>query len=990
MTNHNLRRAVRLALFAAGTASAGIYASGAVAQGEPVEQIIVTGSRIATTGLESPSPLTIVGAEEIDSSGVVNIQDLLLQNPAFGTPTLSRTNSNFLTSSVGVATVDLRNLGVERTLVLVNGRRFVAGIPGESAVDLNAIPQQFIERVEVLTGGASSVYGSDAVAGVVNIIYKKDFEGIELGGQYGASSESDDRQTQFNLTMGTSTDDGRGRIMAHAGYTDQGEVLSRNRERSAVDQISRALLTGDPADMFIAERPFFSSFAPQGRFFTGDTQFTFDGSNNLVEGWSTNGNDTTPARGFNRSQFRTIAVPVERYLFATQGDYEFAEGHRVFMEGTYASAQAISVLEPFPLASDDIYGGTGGQVPAEFETFTPDPIIPGNFIRNVVRNPLIPQTMFDAMADSDGDGLRDYYFTRRMAELGTRGNVVDRDTFRVVGGFQGEIPVLDGWDYEAYYAYGQTKEAQTSSGQVNVLNFRNALEAIPDVNDLDGDGSTTDAICRDATARDQGCVPVSVFGFGAISAAAADYIKAPGQLTTFTQQKVAGLNFTGSVFDLPAGPLGLAIGAEYRDEYSRSEFDALQQAGLNAGNAIPRTEGSFDVIESYIEANVPILADLPFADQLNLRAAYRYADYETVGNTDSWNVGLEWAPIPQVRFRGIRALSTRAPNINELHSPPSQTFPPGLIDPCTGVTLTSAGTKDDNCRATPGVIDNINANGGVFVQTQADLQGISGFDRGNPLLGEEEGKSWTVGVVIQPDNIAVLENFAFTIDYSEIDIEQAIVDTPRQFILDQCYGNGALCEFITRRPQAQGANSAGSIDEIDSGPTNSGGFFAEGIDLGITYAQQLGPGNFNARLLYTHALDGYLRPLPDSPQDPFVGEVGGSEDRFNLGLGYDIGDFGFTWRTTYIGSAALDDQFLAQFDLAPESIKVDSVMYHDVQVNWSPGDTYEVYLGATNLFDEDPPPIITGLPEGDTGTETDAGTYDAIGQRIYGGVRVRF
>src|SRR5262245_29981683 len=227
MANHNLKRAVRLALLAAGATSAGAYVSGAAAQAQEdsLEQVVVTGSRIATTGIESPSPLQIVGAQDIDDSGVMNLQDLLQQNPAFSTPAISRTNSNFATSSAGVATVDLRNLGTERTLVLVNGRRFVAGVPGESSVDLNTIPQQFIERVEILTGGASSVYGSDAVAGVVNIIYKKDFEGVELEGQYGGSKEGDDHETSVGLTMGTSTADGRGNIMVYGGYTDQGAVF---------------------------------------------------------------------------------------------------------------------------------------------------------------------------------------------------------------------------------------------------------------------------------------------------------------------------------------------------------------------------------------------------------------------------------------------------------------------------------------------------------------------------------------------------------------------------------------------------------------------------------------------------------------------------------------------------------------------------------------------------------------------------------------------
>jgi outer membrane receptor protein involved in Fe transport len=975
---------VHLALLAAGATGAGTYVPVAAAQDEGLEQVVVTGSRIATTGIESPTPLQIVGAEDIDTSGVANLQDLLLQNPAFGTPTISRTNSNFQTSSAGVATVDLRNLGTARTLVLVNGRRFVAGIPGEAAVDLNTIPQQFIERVEILTGGASSVYGSDAVAGVVNIIYKKDFEGVELEGQYGGSAEGDSHETQVGLTLGTSTADGRGNIMLHAGYTDQGAVFSRDRKRSDVDQASYgAYFTYLAEDFFTPVRPFFSSFAPQGRFFAGASQFTFGPDNTLEEGFSANGNATLPARGFNRSAYRTIAVPVERYLLAGQGSYEFAEGHSAFVEGTYASTHSETELEPYPLGSDDIFAGSGGATPIEF-----------NVNGQLLPNPFVPQQVFDAATDSDGDGFRDIFFTRRMAELGGRGNVADRDTFRVVAGFQGDLPFKD-WNYEAYYGFGQTKEAQTSGGQVNVLNFRNALTAVRDVQDLDADLDTNEIICVDATARAQGCVPVNVFGHNSITPAAAAYINAPGSLTTFTSEKLAGLNLTGSIFDLPAGPLGVAVGAEYRDEYARSEFDALQQAGLNAGNAIPSTEGSFDVFESYIEFNVPILADLPFADQLNARAAYRFSDYSTVGNTDSWNVGLEWAPIPQVRFRATRALSTRAPNINELYSPASETFPTAIADPCVGVTLTTPGAVADNCRADPGVLLNIQENG-AFTRTQADQQGVAGFDSGNPDLGEEEGKSWTIGVVITPDNIDALRNFSLTVDYSKIEIDQAIVLTPRTFILNQCYtgADPTFCANVIRRPNQEGPNSAGSIEFINATNLNSGGLVAEGIDVGVNWAKDLADwnlaGRFRANLIYSRALEGYEIPTPGAGKDYFAGEVGGSEDRFNLALGYDIADFGLTWRTTFIGSAALDDQFLAAYGYPRESVEIGSVTYHDVQLTYSPGDVMEFYVGAFNVFDKEPPKLITGLPSNVTGAETDSGTYDAIGQRFYGGVRVKF
>src|SRR5258706_1958570 len=870
MINHRslAKRAIIAALAGVATV-AGQLAGAATANPDTLEEVVITGSRIAIPGTDSVSPVQTVSSEDIANSGVANIQDLLLKNPTFGTPTLSRTNSNFLTSGAGVSTIDLRNLGISRTLVLVDGRRFVAGVPGDSAVDLNDIPAQFIDRVDVLTGGASAVYGSDAVAGVVNFIYKKHFEGVSYDAQYGESSLSDDKESQVGITLGTNFADGRGNVMTHIGYTNQGAVYSKDRPRSAVDQASvGAFFTGAAEDMFTIQRPFYSSFAPQGRFFYVDTStgtpvnhnFTYDANGNVIP-WSTNGpnGDGVGATGFNRSAFRTIAVPTERYLLATRGNFEFTDNHSAFLESTYASAQTTSKLEPFPLSSAQISPGTGGLIPAEF------------MVNGVLtRNPLVPDQIYNNASDQDGDGLRDYSFTRRLSEVGNRGQTADRDMFRIVAGFEGTV--FNNWKYEAFYSYGQSKESQVSGGQVNVQNFLNALMAVPDVNDVNGNGNTTEPICVDANARAEGCVPANVFGFNSLSAAALNYITAPGMLATVTTQKVAGASISGEAFSLPAGPVGVAAGVEHRSEYARSEIDSLTQLGLNAGNAIPRTEGKFDVNEVYAETSLPILAKLPAIEALTLRGAARFSDYPTVGNATTWNAGLEWKISPSLRFRAIRAISTRAPNIAELYQPPSQTFPTGLQDPCDGVTATSTGTYDAACRADPGVAANIAANGS-FTLTQPDQQGISGYDRGNPNLGAEKGKSWTLGFVFTPEG--ALHDLGVTIDYFKIDIDKAIVSTPRQFILGQCYsGNVSFCQFIKRRPVAVGAYSAGSIDTIDSASTNSGGQGTSGIDLTVNYAHKLGPGRFRTRLSYTHEITGFIVPLPGADKDQTAGEVG--------------------------------------------------------------------------------------------------------------------
>lgn len=942
-----------------------------------LETIEVTGSRIRSLTADSPAPIQVITAKDIERSGVVNIQDLLLKIPAMGTPALSRTNSNFLTSSSGVATVDLRDLGTDRTLVLVNGRRFVSGIPGSAAVDLNTIPTDFVDRVEIFTGGASAVYGSDAMAGVVNIILKRNFQGVMLDAQKGEANEGDDKKEKISLTTGLTSADGRGDFLAHFGYSSQGIVRGADRSGNEVDNLPLAFFTGNAADLFTFVTPFLSSFSPAGRFFFAGGSRTFDSNGNLIL-VDTNGANG-PATGFNRQEFRTLAVPTERYLFSTSGELRFADRHAVFAEGTYAQTQTRSRLEPFPMDSADSVGGlypASGVGPAEFDV---------NGV--TLANPLIPADLLALMTDTDGDGYRDYSFTRRLSEFGTRGNTTDRDTFRVLAGLKGDV--FEATRYELFTAYGSTKESQVSGGQVNVLNFRNAMEAVPDVNDIDGDGDTAEAICRDANARAQRCVPADIFGYNTLSADAVRYITAPSLLATFTEQTLTGGTITGDIVQLPAGPLGYAVGAEYREEYSRSEFDPLQQAGLNAGNAIPRTEGAFDVVEGFYEARIPIVSGRPFAEDLTATAALRMGDYSTVGQVVSYTVGADWAPIQQLRARATVARSTRAPNINELYSPPSQNFP-SVVDPCEGVAITDTGVLADRCRAAPGVLDNMNANGGVFTLNQADLQGTSGFDSGNPNVDEEVGDSWTAGLVWQPADIEFLRDTSFEVDFYRIRIDDAIVQTPRQFLLDQCYNGGdtSFCQFVTRRPNPVGANSAGSLQRVDTTVDNSGGLEARGFDLVADWAGGVGPGRLSSQLKYSRLLKGFVVPVPGATPDPYAGEIGSAKDKAALLLGYESGFWTVRALGTYIGKSAVDDQFLAAFGAPPESVTVPAKTYFDLQggYTWMAA---TFYVGVDNIFDTKPPQFDTNalIPGGSTGAGTAADVYDAIGRRYYAGLR---
>jgi len=954
------------------------------ASAQQLERVEVTGSRILSVNAESAAPIQVMTAADIKASGVTNLQDLLLKNPTFGTPTISRTNSNFSTSSAGVATVDLRNLGINRTLVLVNGHRYVSGVPGNQAVDLNTIPTDFIERIEIMTGGASSTYGSDAVAGVVNIILKRNFEGVTLDASVGQSWKQDDKLKKFSATVGTNSPDGKGSLMAHFAVSKQGAVFSARRDASAVDQGSLAVLgstafgqaTGRPEDIFTAFRPNYSGTAPQGRFIYGGGNKTFDANGNLIN-FSTNGpaGDGVGATGYNRSAVRTIAIPTDRVLMATKGDYALNESNNVYFEGTYANTKTHTQIEPFPMDSATYITPGGGHIPAE------------QMVNGVkVANPLIPTALFNLLTDRDNDGLKDYDFTRRMTDVANRTSSANRDTFRVLGGAKGDL--TKSWSYDTYLGYGFTREGQTSTGQVNVASFLNALTVIKDANG--------NPICANAIARAQGCVPANIFGANTLSAAAAAYINAPGSLNTSVTQKMAGASVTGEAFNMPAGPVGVAAGFEWRQEGSETNFDALTQAGLNGGNKLPNTAGSYMVREAFVEAKIPLLKNLPAVKSLDGNLAYRHGDYSTVGTTNSWNAGLDWAINSTFRIRATSAVSTRAPNIDDLFAGASQTFPT-VSDPCQNVLSSDTSALATACKSYPGVVANMAANGGKFTLTQSDQQGVSGFGGGNPGLKAEKGKSNTLGFAITPKSVDLLKNFTFTADYYDIKIDQAINTPGRTYSLNQCFklNNPYYCQFITRRATPVGAYSAGSLEFINDLPVNSGGQRASGLDLTASYAERVGPGTLSAKLSWTHLLDAWNKSTDDADKDTSLGEVGNSRNRWVLNLNYSAGPWSLATTTTYIGKAYLDDQFMAGFTdddgnpVSKEFGKVKAKMYFDLQGGYKYGKA-EFYVGVNNLFNTKAPPIISGLPGDTTGAETDAGTYDAIGRRYYVGVRYSF
>lgn len=992
------------------------------------EAIVVTGSRIASPTLTSASPLQVIDAKDIQESGAVNLQSVLQENPAVtAAPTFSRTNTNFLTSGAGISSIDLRGLGTARTLVLINGHRTVSGVANTNIVDLNTIPAPFIERVDVLTGGASSVYGSDAVAGVVNIIYRKNFEGIQLSGQSGITQRGDGATYQFDAMMGHNFDDGRGNITTYVGYTKEEGVYSRNRPNlgSAIDQnacyqvatsaggCATAVNSGDNTNLFTPYSPFYSSFVPGGTITFGSLSRVI-GPGGVLIPVNTNGlvhnSDGVPstvrgcttadpchptlenATGFNRSAFRTIAVPVERYLVALRGNYAITDHINANIEGNFAKSQATALIEPFPFQTAGVNGTAPnaclpGVVQKVCGGFHPiETRLPNG---TVIRNPFVPDFIYNNATDRTGDGLKDISFTRRLADFGPRTYTADRTTFRILAGLDGDIG--DNWKWDAFYTYGQTVESQVGSGQVNLNSFTSALEVIPG-----GNGPQ----CADAVARAQGCQPANIFGGpGSLSPGAVNYIQAAQTRNTHTEQSVAGANISGTLVNLWDGPLGIAAGVEYRKEKSRSTSDPLTTAGLNGGNALQPTHGQFTVKEAYAEVAIPLLANRPFFRDLTVRAAGRVSNYslKAIGTVYTWNVGAEYSPVRDIRFRAVIAHAVRAPNIGELFGGLGQTFPTGLVDPCTGVTLTSTTAASARCRQDVGVINNINTagNGGAFTLNQADIQGISGFNGGNPNLTAETGKTFTVGAVVTPTSIRPLRNFSFTVDYFNIRISNIISSYGRQLILNQCYqaNDPTFCALITRRVNQEGPNSPGSLQFVNSLQANLGKFQTTGIDVTLNYRQRLsdwnlGSGTLDMKLAYTRVIK-YQDPASGTNN---AGEEGTPWDRASGTVSYNEKNWGITFRGNFIGQSYLPQTFSGVPANAQTNAdyRIKPVFTLNTQIRFTPANAYEFYVGVVNLFDKAPPPIISGIPGDNTGTETDAGTYDPIGRRFYAGVRLKF
>lgn len=954
-----------------------------------LEEVVVTGTRIRSADLTSPSPLQVIDSGFIEDIGVVNVMDALQLNPAFGEPGNSRFTSNGSVTTAGTSTANLRNLGADRTLVLADGRRQVSGIPGTARVDLTMIPTGFVDRVDVLTGGASAIYGSDAISGVVNFIYKTDYEGITALAQTGASAEGDGEEMKFDLTAGHNFADGDGNFMFYVGYSDQEGLDNGKRSFSNDSYASKVVAQGssDPADLYVVVLNR-STVQPRGQIGVGSPNqsfvFTDDGTG-IIPFDSTN---PDPPMRFDPNEFGgaqdNLAAPVERLTTAFRASYEVNSNLKLFADMTYGRVKSTGSNTFHPYVATFGFG-IGISQRQEIESRL---INPADGTVTIVRNPFIPDAVYDLATDADGDGLRDVSYSKRVVEFGNRKTEIDRQQMQLVLGAEGEI--TSDWMYDAYFAYGSSTMDARQHGLYITPNLYESLRAVSDVFDFDGDGDTSEAICADIWARTMGCVPIEFYGVNNVSDAARNYVQG-GDGVAFQDSEqdmtIVSANVTGPLWDGWAGPWQFAGGIEYRDESAHHQYDPLYNTKQNGFVQLKDIKGSIDVSEVYAEVDIPLLADMTGVDSLSLRGAYRYSDYSTLGGFSAYNIGLEWAPIEDLRFRAVYAHAVRAPNLGELFRPVAAGVT-SIVDPCNGVRVSDSGTLATQCLADPGVRRNADENGGVVTFVQTDFQGVGTLSMTNPNIQEEAATTNTYGLVWTPSNIPGL---TATVDYYDIEVDDAISSVSTQFIVDQCYeeANDYFCNSISRRAAAASPASAGSVELIIYGLVNSGGAFTEGIDTTAAYLWEIGNGALNLTFSYTHLLDQGFIPQIGASVDNRAGEVGYPENKWMLRASYENGPWGITFTNEYVGESYIDDQFLySRFgddtNVKDSYFAFDAKYYSNVQVKYRLQDTYQFFAGINNLWDEQPPMILAGIPGNRNAN------YDVIGRFWYLGVRAEF
>jgi outer membrane receptor protein involved in Fe transport len=911
--------------------------------GGPVDAVIVTGSRIARDGYDAPTPVSVLGSDEIRAAGTPNVADFVNTLPSvIGSSTPSNTSGGLSAGNAGISALNLRSLGTNRTLVLLDGQRSVASA-ATGSVDINTFPQALIERVEIVTGGASSAYGSDAVGGVVNFILDRNFTGVKSNYEYGVTTYGDDPTHTFTLTAGSPFAGGRGHVLFSSEYFTQNGVHSIDRgwNDSGFFQINNPSYTATNGQPFRLVQSGIgpSQQTPGGLIVSGPLRGKYFGPIDPSTGvasvgtlqygqvsgpWMVGG-DWKYTRS-NHAGTNSLIPDEERRTFFGRASFAITPAVEVFAQAAYNEYQGLSYYQQTPNVGNITIASDNAYLPAS-----------------------IRQDLNDA-------GLKSFVMGSTNAGIPAAGSDNTRSVTRFVVGSNGSFGAFDqDWKWDTYYQRGL---ARTDEQLINTWNnARMALAQDAVVNPANGQ-----IVCRSTLAApSNGCVPINRIGIGGVTQAALDYIipSNPLRKQELTQDVAAFNLTTAEVFRNWAGPVSFAIGAEWRREKIDGSVDPQYQTGWLYGNYLV-TRGDYNVKEAYIETVVPLYEGLDF------NGAFRFTDYSISGSVETWKTGLTWQPIDDVKLRFTASRDIRAPNLSELFS---------------------AGTARTNTVNVPP------ANQAVqFVQKQT----------GNLALIPETADSIGAGIVLTP---TFAPGLALSVDYFDIDIEDAIGSVTAQNTVDLCFEQNvqSFCNNITY----VNVGSVQQISEILLVPFNFANQKVTGLDIEASYRLPAGPGNLTLRALATHYIENTTDNGIDFPVDSAGVNAGANATpswNYRVSATYDWQPLIFTLIGRGVSDGVYNNSFIECANNCPASTvqhrtinenDIDGAFYLDASVaydfNAGPAQA-EAFLAIRNLLDKDPVPVGNG-PDGNNipaYAQTNRILYDVMGRSFRLGVRVSF
>ena len=999
------------------TPAAAAAAAAAASDNSEVSEIAVTGSRIPQPNLSSVSPIQVVTDQEFKLQGKTDVIDLINNLPQnFQNPRADFSGtSNSLTAAGGVATADLRGLGPQRTLVLVDGRRLGIGdastLNPNPAPDLNQIPAQLVDRVEVLTGGASATYGSDAVAGVVNFIMKHNFQGVRIDGQVGIAQHSqnnndnvqglnraqgfplpkgdvwDGRSRDLSLTLGTNGADDKANVTVYLNYHRQEPVTQSTRDFSTCQVRVRANTT-----------PFCNGSVNSNQFFeavgsgpgvANNNGYTVIG-NNFVD-YSVAPNTGSPGLIFNSSPFQYLQHDDTRYSAGLYSHYDFSKNLSLYGDFSFMNDRANTSVAPSGL----------------FEGSGPSPN--GGFLVNC-NNPLLSAQQANTLcsaADIASGANTDLVIGRRNQEGGPRNSYYEHQNYRAVVGVRGDVPDLDGWTYDAFGSYYYTSLFQSNTNYLSNARIQNGLQVV-NVN-----GVPTCIAKVNGTSPT--CVPYNIFTQGGVTPAAVNYLNSYGTSYGTVEETIVQANITGDLgkYGLKSpwanDGIGVAGGIEDRRQtynYAPDQAELSNDLG-GFGGAGTAINASLGVTEAYAEARIPIAQDLPAIKDLTLDIGYRYSDYSTKVTADTYKVGLQWAPTDDIRFRVSFNRAIRAPNIVELYNPQAVTNTSLVsVDPCAPSNAGPASATLEQCMRT-GVTAAQYGNGGStdhIIQCPAGQCAV--LQGGNPKLSPERAKTYSVGFTFTPSFIKGLTG---SLDYFDIRQENVIGTIPLSLTLNNCLttGNPVFCSNVVRNPSGIlfGTSTVGGGYIVGTN-LNTGAAETSGIDVQASYTLPLsnlgvpeGYGRLQFNLIGAEALKTTATPIPGAHTYDCVGLFGPTcaapnpKWRHTLRVSWDAPHdllLSANWR--YIGSTEYErntsDPTLTNGKHDSFDAKLAGVSYLDLSGIWKATSYLTIRAGVNNVFDKDPQILDSAIVA--AGLPNAYPTYDFLGRQMFVGFTASF